>query len=312
MAEQRQRRLHNFASLRWYEEGIRFVFTFAAKTSEVLLAAGLTVSTANFLTDGKTMENNNLATTWARAQALAIDSSLGVTFYYVFMSIKQRDWAKVCCYGLLTLLLAVVAGTITNVDTFSHAIHIPIATAIAQVGLNVKLLTTLRAIAVVGFVLMSRLKDMSFKELYEATSSTTTPPLQTTESSEEMNKTATLLRNLIAEVLAQQGSVVVTEQQEVLLPSGSQGTKEPSRKPVDIFTEQSGAKSNLEEQDFPEQQEETAESRESRLASAYQELEVEGKRVSGRALAARVHVRRSTCNQWLATHHPEVLNDELE
>ncbi len=45
---------------------------------------------------------------------------------------------------------------------------------------------------------------------------------------------------------------------------------------------------------------------------AYQDLETEGKRISGRALAARAHVRRTTCNQWLATHHPEITNDESE
>jgi hypothetical protein len=59
-------RLRRFASLTWYEEAIKFLFTFAAKTSEVLLAAGLVVSTANFLTDGKVMGNNaDLATGWA-------------------------------------------------------------------------------------------------------------------------------------------------------------------------------------------------------------------------------------------------------
>jgi hypothetical protein len=42
-----------------YEETITFLFTFTAKTSEVLLAAGLVVSTANFLTDGTVMGHND-------------------------------------------------------------------------------------------------------------------------------------------------------------------------------------------------------------------------------------------------------------
>ena len=45
-------RLETFLSLTWYEVALRFLFTFVAKTSEVRLAAGLVVSTANFLTDG--------------------------------------------------------------------------------------------------------------------------------------------------------------------------------------------------------------------------------------------------------------------
>lgn len=50
-------RLRAFASLTWYEETIKFLFDFSAKTSEVLLAAGLVVSTANFLTDGGRLKN---------------------------------------------------------------------------------------------------------------------------------------------------------------------------------------------------------------------------------------------------------------
>ncbi len=161
-----EKHIEAFASLHWYEECIKFLFTFTAKTSELLLAAGLVVSTANFLTDGNVIGNNvNLANAWAWAQALAIDSSLGVTFYYIFQCLKRRDWVKAIFYGLLTLLLAIVAGTITNVDTFSHALHTSTASALVQVGFNVKILTTLRSVAVVGFVMMSRLKDVSFKEL---------------------------------------------------------------------------------------------------------------------------------------------------
>jgi len=54
---------------------------------------------------------------------------------------------KALLYGLLTLLLALVAGTITNIDTFSHALHASMTSATSQVGLDLKLLTTLRAIA---------------------------------------------------------------------------------------------------------------------------------------------------------------------
>jgi len=318
-----QHHWHSFASLRWYEEAISFLFTFAAKTSEVLLAAGLTVSTANFLTDGKVMGNSpDLATAWAWAQALAIDSSLGVTFYYVIASIKQQDWIKVLCYGLLTALLAVVAGTITNVDTFSHAIHISIGNAIVQVGLNVKLLTTLRAIAVVGFVLMSRLKEVSFKDLYEATLPKESQPLRdVSHSSIQENESITAMVKEqmtealvpIMKALAKQGMTIVTEEQERLpLPLVQTMTK-PTEQQVYSSTPQRDTENETQAEaqelpggDIP------SEEREARLARAYHELQAEGERISGRALAARAHVRRSTCNQWLAAHHPEVTNEEPE
>ncbi len=170
-------RWRSFASLAWYDEAIKFLFNFVAKTSEVLLAAGLIVSTANFLIDGNLMTGHPVvATAWAWCQAIAIDSSLGVTFYYVFGCIKRQDWIKTVLYSLLTILLAVVAGTITNIDTFSHAQHLTIATATAEVGIPVWVLTLLRAIAVVGFILMSRLKDVSFTELYQSPKSAIQSP----------------------------------------------------------------------------------------------------------------------------------------
>lgn len=302
--ELRQERLRSFASLIWYEEVIKFLFTFAAKTAEVLLAAGLIVSTSNFLTDGKVMgSGTGLATAWAWAQALAIDSSLGVTFYYVFSNVKDRDWVKVVCYSLLTALLAIVAGTITNVDTFSHAIHIPIANAITEVGLDVRWLTTLRSIAVVGFVLMSRLKDVSFKELYGNAPSTTSLGIQESKTQEEVERTTALVRQLVAEALAQQGRRVIIEEQE-MLPSSVTIRKEISEQ------QGSAVASRLDEENQGEQSDDLSEERNIKLLHAYQELEAEGKRISGRSLAARAHIRRSTCNQWLALYHPESVDED--
>ena len=72
----------SFVSLHWYDEFIKFVFNFVTKTSELLLAAGIVVSTANFLTDGDVMGHSKaLADAWSWAQAVAIDSSLGIVKY---------------------------------------------------------------------------------------------------------------------------------------------------------------------------------------------------------------------------------------
>jgi hypothetical protein len=165
---ERRQLFERFLSLAWYETLLRFIATFIAKTSELLLAGGLVVSTANFLTDGHVLDNPGAAGAWAWVQALALDSSLGISFYYVLQSLKQRDWVKFALYLVLTGLLTLVAGSITNVDIFSHAIHTTMSSALTKLGFDVGLLSTLRSIAVVGFVLMSRLKDVSFKDLYQA------------------------------------------------------------------------------------------------------------------------------------------------
>ena len=177
MNTKNHQRLERFLSLAWYETALRFIATFIAKTSELLLAGGLVVSTANFLTDGHVLDNPSAAAAWAWVQALALDSSLGISFYYVLQSLKQRDWTKFALYLVLTGLLTLVAGSITNVDIFSHAIHTTMSNALTKLGFDVGLLSTLRSIAVVGFVLMSRLKDVSFKDLYNAKDAETlTPP----------------------------------------------------------------------------------------------------------------------------------------
>lgn len=330
--------LRTFAALGWYEETITFLFTFTAKTSEVLLAAGLVVSTANFLTDGTVMgHSDQLATAWAWAQAFAIDSGLGITFFSVFTCLKQRDWLKATLYGLLTLLLAVVAGTITNIDTFSHALHTSIASATAQVGLDLKVLTTLRAIAVVGFVMMSRLKQVSFKELYasepsdqtEQRSGPVTPAHQTEMEQKPESLEPSLLDGLtplggtplpmtelahLLQILVQQHGTTISEEQHTLL-SVTQAA-EADTQFNDARATQEPVVSEPEPRGLAE---ETQEEREARIERAYLELNAEGKRISGRSLAARAHIHRSTCNQWLESYQqrtdsgvPEPEEDEQD
>src|SRR5258708_4496513 len=94
-------RLQAFASLHWYDETIKFVFNFVTKTSELLLAAGVVISTANFLTDGDVMSHNKaLSDAWSWAQALAIDSSLGIVFMNTFQALRERERVKASIFFL--------------------------------------------------------------------------------------------------------------------------------------------------------------------------------------------------------------------
>jgi hypothetical protein len=227
--------LERFLSLTWYETILRFVITFIAKTSELLLAAGLIVSTTNFLTDGGILNNNaNASVAWGWVQALALDSGLGISFFYVLNCLKQRDWVKFALYTILTVLLALVAGAITNVDTFSHAIHTSMSDAMMRLGFDVKLLSTLRAIAVVGFVSMSRLKDVSFKDLYtpekvepptQAASPKELPAHHITPSHLSVEEVALLLR-------------AFSKQDEITIKQEPQGTVLPSQALFTGTTEQ--------------------------------------------------------------------------
>jgi hypothetical protein len=117
----------------------------------------------------------------------------------------------------------------------------------------------------------------------------------------------------LMKALARQGRTMVTEEQETLPLPPVQTTTKPTEQevcssisPTDTENETQAEAQELPGGDIP------SEEREARLARAYHELQAEGERISGRALAARAHVRRSTCNQWLAAHHPEVTNEEPE
>ena len=85
MNHQNNNRLQAFASLHWYDETIKFIFSFVTKTSELLLVTGVVISTANFLTDGDVVgHNKGISDAWSWIQALAIDSSLGIVFMDAF------------------------------------------------------------------------------------------------------------------------------------------------------------------------------------------------------------------------------------
>src|SRR6266852_4490422 len=106
ISDQTRNRLQAFASLHWYDETIKFIFNFVAKTSELLLAAGVVISSANFLTDGAIMQDHTpLSVAWAWAQALAIDSSLGIVFVNGFQAARERDKIKAAIYFTLTAML---------------------------------------------------------------------------------------------------------------------------------------------------------------------------------------------------------------
>ncbi len=167
--------LQAFASLAWYDAAIKFLFSFITKTSELLLAAGIVVSTANFLTDGTILHGHSqISFAWAWAQAIAIDSSLGTVFLNAFQSVRERETVKAVIFFTLTALLATVAGLITHFDALALAAGLPVSSVASIVPLWI--MTALRSVAVIGFLLASRLKQVSFQQLRQGL--THEPPLE--------------------------------------------------------------------------------------------------------------------------------------
>lgn len=375
----RDTRLEAFLSLAWYEVALRFLFNFVAKTSEVLLAAGLVVSTASFLTDGSILAAHpDVSVAWAWAQAIAIDSSLGVSLSYALQYLKQEEWIRGALYGLLTLLLAGVAGGITTIDIVSHALHLSMNDAMAQMGINIAVLSRLRAIAVIGFILMGRLRDLPMTTLLTKTEPDLPPTITSARgthqagyvqaaihalcsqfSTEEM---AQVLNGCIAAkklVLAQiapkgdpghdQAHTDRLDQSQaseaggdgalqrepdlradpqmqpgVLEPASSMGPSEKTPgasllqatmehhlwKAPEPVAEVSSKEMALGQETAQEPQGEFSVPSQDRLEQAYQSLIAEGKKPSGRALAERAHVHRSTCVEWLRMKQRQARENE--
>jgi len=147
-----------FTSLAWYDGLIEFIFRFVAKTSEPLLAAGLVISAADYLSHGAVMTGNPaFALGWAWAQALALESSSGVVFVYALSAFRQADKVKGAIYLALALLLAIVGGWMlllqVNVVTLGSAEP-------AVLGLNV-----LRVIVSIAYIFLLRAKSIRFSDL---------------------------------------------------------------------------------------------------------------------------------------------------
>ena len=320
-----QSRLKRFASLRWYDATIRFVFSFVAKTSEILLAAGVVVSTANFLTDGSVMgTHTGLAEAWSWAQALAIDSSLGIVCMNGFQAIREHERVKAIIFFVLTAILALVAGLLTHFDALSHATGLPVTDKGISGVIPLWILTGLRAIAVIGFLLVSRLKDVSFASLHQDW--TRRPEPVRAISLAEPGATSTAidyaqLATAIIQAMQQAGAMprtIVEEGATRSAPMLEAGATEPEEDATDPRSGATEPEADTERSDGGARNTNTPPSgatpkgvdqaTEERLSHAYQALLADReqnqnqKPVSARELAGRANVRRSTCGEWLRTH----------
>ena len=294
MNDQNRNRLQSFASLRWYDETIRFVFNFVTKTSELLLAAGVVVSTANFLTDGGVMGHNQvLADAWSWAQALAIDSSLGIVFTNAFQAVREREKVKAVIFFTLTALLATVAGLITHFDALAHAAGLPVTDRSVSGVIPLWIMTALRAVAVIGFLLASRLKHVSFHQLRQEWNQGAE---QDQDSSREPMAAAQIdyqaLAASLVEAMQQAGTIgqvnLVEQRATALLaPKGSTSSGHQDVEPGDA-----------------------------KLARVYAMLRQERATqqnenpISARELARRAKVRRSTCGDWLRQYEADQAEEE--
>jgi hypothetical protein len=208
-------RWNSFVSLAWYDGLIEFLFRFVAKTSEPLLAAGLVISAADFLSKGALMRSNpELTMAWAWTQAIAIEASSGVVFVYALQSFKQHDKIKAWLYLVLSILLAVTGGAMLLFQLVAST------TGLTETSLPIGLfyaMASLRVLVSVSYVYLCRAKHIRFTDLADVSQPA---PSETTSTISDEAMTTILAKLQKLDTLEQAlsaHSVTVNQVQQQLL-----------------------------------------------------------------------------------------------
>jgi hypothetical protein len=175
-----------FVSLAWYDGLIGFLFQFISKTAEPLLAAGVIVSAADFLQQGRLMEHNPmLADGWSWTQAVAIEASTGPVLVFALQAFKARDSIKGWLYTVLAVLLFIVGSAMLFLQMIANV------TGVTEANVSLFVLYSLFVLRVIvssGMVALSCTKHIRFSgmlaERMEAT--VETPVTVSTPSTEEI------------------------------------------------------------------------------------------------------------------------------
>jgi hypothetical protein len=147
-----------FTSLAWYDQAIEFVFKLVAKTSEPLLAAGLVISAADYLSHGQVMAGHPaFSMAWAWAQALALESSSGVVFVYALQAFRAKDSIKGSIYLALALMLAIVGGGMLLLQVN--------ATTMGSAEVAIPALNIMRVVVSIAYIFLLRAKSIRFSDL---------------------------------------------------------------------------------------------------------------------------------------------------
>ncbi len=218
---------NTFVSLTWYDGLIEFLFRFVAKTSEPLLAAGLVISAADFLSKGALMRSNpELTYAWAWTQAIAIEASSGVVFVYALQSFRQRDKVKAWVYLVLSVLLAITGGAMLMFQLIANT------TGLQENSLPPVLfysLAGLRVLVSISYVYLCRAKHIRFTDLADETVSV--PHNASTSISDE---TVQLILAKLAEANGHNQAVIAGSETPLALPETAGETGETAEDETSI------------------------------------------------------------------------------
>ena len=129
---------------------IGYLEQFLAIVSEPLLMACAAIAVVDFLTGGKLLTLPALAYTWASTIAIAVSACFIVTWRRSFKAFVCNRYGVSIGLALLGLVLGLVDWAAIDVQSLQQAIGINFSQALAQLNLNIELITHIRsAVAII-------------------------------------------------------------------------------------------------------------------------------------------------------------------
>jgi hypothetical protein len=157
--------MKRFASIEWLDNAILYALELIASVSVLFLAGGLIASVANVLTSGEIISSSEFGKQfYAWSQAIGIDASIPGVILRLVVYGKQKEWFRCGVYTVLSLLVLFTAFNISNVESMTQTLNIPLADGYSHSLVSVDVLVTIRSLTVILLIVSHALKHLHTQE----------------------------------------------------------------------------------------------------------------------------------------------------
>lgn len=153
--------MKRFASIEWLDNAILYTLELIASVSVLFLAGGLIASVANVLTTGEIISSSEVGKQfYAWSQAIGIDASIPGVILRLVVYAKQKEWFRCSVYTVLSLLVLFTAFNISNVESMTQTLNIPLTEGYSHSLVSVEVLVTIRSLTVILLIVSHALKHL--------------------------------------------------------------------------------------------------------------------------------------------------------
>ncbi|HLW02726.1 MAG TPA: hypothetical protein VKT82_28990 [Ktedonobacterales bacterium] len=153
--------MKRFASIEWLDNAILYTLELIASVSVLFLAVGLIASVANVLTGGEVISSSEIGKQfYAWSQAIGIDASIPGVILRLAVYAKQKEWFKCGVYTVLSLLVLFTAFNISNVESMTQTLNIPLVDGYSHSLVSLDVLVTIRSLTVILLIVSHALKHL--------------------------------------------------------------------------------------------------------------------------------------------------------